>query len=314
MPSERNLALIKTIKKIPLFKGLSPKQVQALLAICRPETYEPGERICGSQAQSNEMFILISGALIVKTADGVQVATVEPVTTVGEIGVVMRQPRSATVEAAVESNAFVIPRNQFELLLQKDVEMQVKVFRNIIEIVSGKILNDNVRTRDYELERLRLQKLMRDREKTSEIAMELAMKHSGMSRAEVETHVADEKRDSFLEILIVDDEPEIRRFAKEALSDASVTEASDGKEAFDAICERRPDLVITDIRMPKMDGYTLLSNVRELFPDLPVLAISGFVNEAETEGHDFNGFIEKGAIDLHEFRQTIGKTVGRELS
>jgi two-component system response regulator YesN len=65
-----------------------------------------------------------------------------------------------------------------------------------------------------------------------------------------------------LEILIVDDEPEIRRFAKGALPTSSVREAADGEEALAAIGKRRPDLVVTDIRMPQMDGYTLFPSTR----------------------------------------------------
>ena len=313
MSSDRNLALIRTIKKIPLFRGMAPKQVQLLLGISATRSFEPGERVCGSDTTSEEMFILISGTLEVKTADGVRVATVEAVSTVGELGVVMRQPRSATVDALTQSNTFVIPRTQFELLMQKDPDMQVKVFRNVIEILGQKIFNDNVRTRDYTLERVRLQKLLKEQVKTTQVVQALALKHSGMSEQDLETYIAEEKRDSLLEILIVDDEPEIRQFAKEALSDASVTEAEDGKAAMDAVYDHKPDLVITDIRMPKMDGYALLDNLRELYPDLPVLAISGMVNEADTAAHEFSGFIEKGAIDLQEFRNLVETTAGKKL-
>ena len=313
MSSDRNLALIRTIKKIPLFRGMAPKQVQLLLGISATRSFEPGERVCGSDTTSEEMFILISGTLEVKTADGVRVATVEAVSTVGELGVVMRQPRSATVDAMTQSNTFVIPRTQFELLMQKDPDMQVKVFRNVIEILGQKIFNDNVRTRDYTLERVRLQKLLKEQVKTTQVVQALALKHSGMSEQDLETYIAEEKRDSLLEILIVDDEPEIRQFAKEALSDASITEAEDGKAAMNAVYDHKPDLVITDIRMPKMDGYALLDSLRELYPDLPVLAISGMVNEADTAAHEFSGFIEKGAIDLLEFRKLVESAAGKKL-
>jgi hypothetical protein len=56
MSTDRNLALIRTIKKIPLFNGLVPKQVQMLLGICSTRTFEPGERVCGSDTQSLEML------------------------------------------------------------------------------------------------------------------------------------------------------------------------------------------------------------------------------------------------------------------
>ena len=102
-------ALMQSVMKIPLFKGLSPNQAQKLLGVCAPAVYEPGETVCDATAPSEEMYILIAGSLAVMTADGVQVATVHPVSTVGEMGLVMKQPRSATVVAAEPSHVFAIP-------------------------------------------------------------------------------------------------------------------------------------------------------------------------------------------------------------
>ena len=302
MPSQRSL--IESVSKIPLFKGLSPSQVQKLLAVCVPRSYQPGEQVCGSDAESDEMFILILGALEVKTADGVRVATVIPVSTVGEMGVVMKQPRSATVEAIEESHVFCIPKMQFDMLLQKDVDMQVKVYRNIIEILASKIISDNVRTRDYELEKGRRENLMREQAATAEIALDLLVRQGGMSREEAESYVAAQKRDSLLEVLIVDDEPEIRRFVKQALSTAYVMEAANGREAVEILERRKPHLVITDIRMPQMDGFKLLTHLREMHPDIPVWAISGIVSEEDVEGYDFDRFVEK-PIQMQEFRDLV---------
>ena len=65
-----------------------------------------------------------------------------------------------------------------------------------------------------------------------------------------------------------------------------------------------PDLVITDIKMPKMDGYALLDKLREAYPDLPVVAISGFASADDIEEYDFDGFIEK-PMQVEEFRQIV---------
>ncbi|MCC6336096.1 MAG: sigma-54-dependent Fis family transcriptional regulator [Myxococcales bacterium] len=66
-------------------------------------------------------------------------------------------------------------------------------------------------------------------------------------------------------ILIVDDERNARDALKSLLTDEGyeVREASDGEEGLEALAEFRPDAVLCDVRMPKMDGLTLLKRARE---------------------------------------------------
>lgn len=66
-------------------------------------------------------------------------------------------------------------------------------------------------------------------------------------------------------ILLVEDDPALRRILVEKLSDESfaVIEASDGIAGLDIAMRERPDLVLLDIFMPKMDGVTMLSHLRE---------------------------------------------------
>ncbi len=58
-------------------------------------------------------------------------------------------------------------------------------------------------------------------------------------------------------ILIVDDEPNVRRLLRTLLNKKfTVVEAEDGGQAVDIACVEKPDLILMDIMMPKMDGYT----------------------------------------------------------
>ena len=54
-----------------------------------------------------------------------------------------------------------------------------------------------------------------------------------------------------------------------------------------------PDLVITDIRMPGMDGYELVRKLKERSPETSVLAISGYVSDADIVDYEFDAFLEK---------------------
>ncbi len=80
-------------------------------------------------------------------------------------------------------------------------------------------------------------------------------------------------------ILIVDDEPLMRRNLKMLLSrnGFETSEASDGREALDAIHQSKFDLVITDYKMPGMDGLEFAKRVHAENPALPVFLVTAFL-------------------------------------
>ena len=78
-------------------------------------------------------------------------------------------------------------------------------------------------------------------------------------------------------ILVVDDEEGIRSSLKGILEDESysVSLAVDGLDALAVLQKELPDLVLLDIWMPGIDGLETLGKIKELYPDLPVVMISG---------------------------------------
>ncbi|MHC4994528.1 MAG: sigma-54-dependent transcriptional regulator [Planctomycetota bacterium] len=79
-------------------------------------------------------------------------------------------------------------------------------------------------------------------------------------------------------ILIAEDEPGLCRSLAALLSDEGyiVTAVNDGREAFSLILDQPFDIVITDVRMPEMDGVTLLGNLQRTAPQTPVIVITAF--------------------------------------
>lgn len=79
-------------------------------------------------------------------------------------------------------------------------------------------------------------------------------------------------------ILVVDDEQSIRVLLNDILSAEGyiVEDASNGKEAVERIEADAPDLVITDLQMPIMDGLDLIRKVRSEWPDILFLIITGY--------------------------------------
>ncbi|MDF2926161.1 MAG: response regulator [Paenibacillaceae bacterium] len=83
------------------------------------------------------------------------------------------------------------------------------------------------------------------------------------------------------QILLVEDEPMFRKGLAKMIAGLAAGwevcgEAENGVEAEQLVEEMRPDLVITDIRMPLMDGLELLKRVKERHPDVAVIVITGF--------------------------------------
>ncbi len=78
-------------------------------------------------------------------------------------------------------------------------------------------------------------------------------------------------------ILVVDDERAVRSALRVNLGRAgfSVELTASAEEALAAFEQRQPDLVLTDVKMPGMDGHALLDRIRSLAPDLPVVIMTG---------------------------------------
>ena len=83
-------------------------------------------------------------------------------------------------------------------------------------------------------------------------------------------------------VLVVDDEEAIRDLIAKTLTmaDYEVNTASDGQAALDALKDADFDLLITDLRMPGMDGLTVIRQARRLSPSLPIIIITGYSTEA----------------------------------
>ncbi|KYF74625.1 transcriptional regulator [Sorangium cellulosum] len=79
-------------------------------------------------------------------------------------------------------------------------------------------------------------------------------------------------------VLVVDDEASARSGLEKLLRQEgyAVDAAGDGVEALEVAAERPPDVVVTDLKMPKMDGVALLGKLREQDPTLPVLVVTAF--------------------------------------
>ncbi len=108
-------------------------------------------------------------------------------------------------------------------------------------------------------------------------------------------------------ILIVDDEEIIRDFLSEVLEDYDLTLASDGDEAITHMKDKAYDVVITDLRMPKVPGEEVVKAARELRPDARVIIISGYSSlytVSQSVNHGAFAFLSK-PFSIKELLQTV---------
>src|SRR5512138_2565698 len=82
-------------------------------------------------------------------------------------------------------------------------------------------------------------------------------------------------------VLVVDDERNIRRTLQMILEGYAVVEAESAEDALKVLEAEPVDLGVFDIRMPGMDGLTLLAKARELWRDLPVIVVSGHADTSD---------------------------------
>ncbi len=186
---------VQMLRKIPIFKGLSPSRVKSIFGLCMHKSYKLGSQVCRSNSPSDEIYILISGQLSIVTGAGIRVATIFPVTT-GEMGVITGEPRSATVEASKQSNIFVVKKRAFVGMLSDGGDMRATVHKNIIDFLSVKLNNDNVRLRDQQIERNQLEEqvsslqcqLLKERSRSG-AAVEMAAEQGDIPTEQVEMRI-----------------------------------------------------------------------------------------------------------------------------
>jgi two-component system alkaline phosphatase synthesis response regulator PhoP len=100
-------------------------------------------------------------------------------------------------------------------------------------------------------------------------------------------------------ILIVDDEPDVRQLVRRMLDkEFIVLEAEDGSQAIDIACNQKPDLILMDIMMPKMDGYTSCYVIKKdpatrSIPVLMLTAIDLELNAKLSQQMGADGYITK---------------------
>jgi two-component system, chemotaxis family, sensor kinase CheA len=121
-------------------------------------------------------------------------------------------------------------------------------------------------------------------------------------------------------LLLVDDSITTRTLEKTILEAAGyeVLVATDGAEAWQLLLERGADLVVSDVEMPRMDGFSLTETIRgsKQFRELPVILMTARDSDADkAQGLKVgaNAYLFKSAFDQRELLATIGQILERNI-
>ena len=114
---------------------------------------------------------------------------------------------------------------------------------------------------------------------------------------------------SHKKIMVIDDEPHICDLIETELEDEGyvVVTVTDSQKALEMIRHESPDLISLDIRMPGMDGLEVLSKIREIDMQIPIVvltAYSSYKQDFSVWGAD--AYIVK-SMDLTEYKQKIAE-------
>src|SRR5271157_4679168 len=111
-------------------------------------------------------------------------------------------------------------------------------------------------------------------------------------------------------ILVVDDDLLVRETARQILESGGyeVLTAVDGLDGLHALSKSLPDLIISDLNMPRMSGFEFLAVVRERFPHIATIAVSGeYIASGNPSGIVADAFLQKCHYTLKQLCREIAK-------
>jgi two-component system cell cycle response regulator DivK len=98
-------------------------------------------------------------------------------------------------------------------------------------------------------------------------------------------------------ILVVEDQEDNRQIIRDMLAATNyeITEAENGEQALAAIAKERPDLILMDIQLPIMDGYTATRRIKDnpALRSIPIIAVTSYVEEQKAQAAGCDEYVSE---------------------
>jgi len=141
---------IASIEHFDLLKSLTPDQLDVMRDLLVEDYAEPGRDIMRQGDEPDGVYFLLSGTASVILEDGdrrVRLATCSPVITVGEMALLERQPRSATIRADETVHYLLLSMEAFDTLRREHCDIALTLMENVARELSGKLRQANAQIR-----------------------------------------------------------------------------------------------------------------------------------------------------------------------
>jgi CRP-like cAMP-binding protein len=123
---------VEVIKRVPLFSGLSKRELEAVAAIADEVDLREGKELTTQGRSAREFFVLLEGSADV-SKDGRRINQLSDGDFFGEIALISHSPRTATVTTTTPVRALVITDRSFRRILEGSQEIQLKVLEALAE-------------------------------------------------------------------------------------------------------------------------------------------------------------------------------------
>ncbi|MFC1541786.1 Crp/Fnr family transcriptional regulator [Candidatus Latescibacterota bacterium] len=134
---------IKKFKNIQMFRNLTTDQIIKILNIASIKKYKEQQNIYSIGEESDSMFIILKGKISIMFNNGLELLSITPAGTVGEMGLFTGEKRSATVLTVTECTVLFLYQKELFILFNNDSNMANKILLNVIKDLSRKMRKDN---------------------------------------------------------------------------------------------------------------------------------------------------------------------------
>lgn len=129
-------AKIDALRRVPLFDGLSKKELAVIASASEDVALEPGAVLCREGGLAREFFVLVDGTVEV-TRKGKKIDTLGSGDILGEIGLIAHRERMATATAKTPVRCFVLTSGHFRKALDDNRSIERKILRTLAERVAN---------------------------------------------------------------------------------------------------------------------------------------------------------------------------------
>ncbi len=142
-------ALLLLIKDIPLFKGLHPDQIQALLSICKREFFAKDDVVITEGSKEHALFVVTKGKVRITlgndSEESMELIDLGVGETLGEVSLLIDAPHSATVTALEPTEVITFTRRSLEDLMAGYPQLAAEVWHRLAQSLSGRLRHSNER-------------------------------------------------------------------------------------------------------------------------------------------------------------------------